>query len=65
MITVTIEPDGETLALERHNTVLMLHKRLGLRVNDALVIRGEELLTPDRRLEDGDAITVRKVISRG
>jgi hypothetical protein len=38
---------------------------VGLRVNDALVISGGELLTPDRRLEDGDAITDRKVISRG
>ena len=65
MITVHVEPDNETHSFERHNTVLMLQKRLGLRVNDALIIRGKELLTPDSRLEDGDEIRVRKVISRG
>jgi sulfur carrier protein len=65
MITVHVEPDNETMTFERHNTVLMLQKRLGLRVNDALIIRGATLLTPDSRLEDGDEIRVRKVISRG
>jgi sulfur carrier protein len=65
MITVFVEPDNETHTFERHNTVLMLQKRLGLRVNDALIIRGGTLLTPDSRLEDGDEIRVRKVISRG
>lgn len=65
MITVFVEPDNETHTFERHNTVLMLQKHLGLRVNDALIIRGGTLLTPDSRLEDGDEIRVRKVISRG
>ncbi len=65
MITVHVEPDNETMTFDRHNTVLMLQKRLGLRVNDALIIRGTTLLTPDSRLEDGDEIRVRKVISRG
>ncbi len=65
MITVFVEPDNETHTFERHNTVLMLQKRLGLRVNDALIIRGGTLLTPDDRLIDGDEIRVRKVISRG
>ena len=65
MITVYVEPDNETLTFERHNTVLMLQKRLGLRVNDALVIRGAELLTPDCHLKDGDEIRIRKVMSTG
>lgn len=65
MITVHVEPDNETMTFERHNTVLMLQKRLNLRVNDAIIIRGDALLTPDSRLEDGDVIRVRKVISRG
>lgn len=65
MITVRIEPDNETLSFERLNTVLMLQKRLGLRVNDAIVIRGSELLTPDRQLHDGDELLVRKVVSTG
>lgn len=65
MITVFVEPDNETFTFERHNTVLMLQRRLGLRVNDALVIRGDMLLTPDDRLVDGDQIRIRKVTSTG
>ncbi len=65
MITVFIEPDNQTLTYPKLNTVLMLQKRLGLRVNDALVIRGTELLTPDRQLNDGDHIRIRKVVSTG
>jgi sulfur carrier protein len=65
MITVFVEPDNETLTFERLNTVLMLQKRLGLRVNDALVIRGETLLTPDCQLKDGDQLRIRKVTSTG
>lgn len=65
MITVHVEPDDETFTYERLNTVLMLQRRLGLRVNDALVIRGPELLTPDRQLADGDVIRIRKVVSTG
>jgi hypothetical protein len=65
VITVFVEPDNETFTFEKHNTVLMLQKRLGLRVNDALIIRGDRLLTPDDRLEDGDEIRIRKVTSTG
>jgi len=65
MITVHVEPDGQTLTFDRLNTVLMLQKRLGLRVNDAIIIRGAELLTPDRKLADGDEIRIRKVTSTG
>ena len=43
----------------------MLQKRLGLRVNDAIIIRGAELLTSDRKLADGDEIRIRKVTSAG
>ena len=65
MIIVSVEPDNKTLTFQRHNTVLMLQKALGLRVNDALIIRGDQLLTPDSRLNDGDEIRVRKVMSTG
>jgi hypothetical protein len=65
MITVLVEPDNESYAFERLNTVLMLQRRLGLRVNDALVIRGDKLLTPDSQLHDGDTIRIRKVVSTG
>lgn len=46
-------------------TVLQLLGKLHLRVNDALVIRDGELLTPDRALRHGDHVTVRPVVSRG
>jgi len=65
MITVTIVPEGRILTFPKIRTVLQLLEQLDLRVNDALIIRGDELLTPDRRLDDGDQITVRPVISRG
>jgi hypothetical protein len=65
MITVHIEPDGETKTFESLATVWQLQKRLGLRVNDALVIRGDKLLTPDQMLTDGETLRVRKVTSTG
>ncbi len=65
MITVHMEPKRSTLTFPRLNTVLQLLGKLGLRTNDALIIRGDELLTPDRRLHYGDTITVRLVMSRG
>lgn len=65
MITVFVEPDNETLTFKRHSTVLRLQEQMGLRVNDALVIRGDKLLTPDDRLSDGDLIRIRKVMSTG
>lgn len=64
-ITVRLEPGGETLVFPRLNTVLQLLNRLGLGLNDALVIRGNELLTQDRRLHAGDCITLRRVTSGG
>jgi sulfur carrier protein len=65
MITVFVEPDNETLTFARHSTVLRLQEQMGLRVNDALVICGDKLLTPDDRLNDGDQIRIRKVMSTG
>ena len=65
MITVFIEPDNETKTFPRLNTVLQLQQLLSLRVNDALVIRGAKLLTPDCRLADGDELRIRKVMSTG
>ncbi len=65
MITVHVVPDNETLTFPRLNTVLQLLNRLGLRAGEALVIRGERLLTADLPLGLDDEITVRKVISAG
>jgi sulfur carrier protein len=65
MITVRLEPEGIEKTLEQPNTALQLLNRLGIRPAGALVIRGEELLTPDRKLRHGDQVTVRLVGSRG
>ena len=65
MITVRIEPDNEVRTLEKINTTQQLLTRLNLKSTQALVIRGEELLTPDRHIVQGDEITVRKVVSLG
>jgi len=65
MITVRLEPQNQTIEYPKLNTALQLLNKLGLTVNDALVIRGHELLTPDRRLKHGDTIIVRQVASSG
>jgi len=65
MITVLFEPEGEQKTFPRLNTALQLLQKLGIKPTDALLIRGDELLTPDRRLHPGDHITIRFVASRG
>ncbi len=65
MVTVILEPKENVLTFPRLNTVLQLLGKLGLKRNDALIIRDGELLTPDRKFHDGDTIRVRPVMSRG
>lgn len=65
MITVHVQPEGETLTFGRLNTGLQLLNRLGLLRTQALIIRNGELLTWDRKFTDGDVITIKKVISAG
>lgn len=65
MLTVHVEPDGETITFDRLNTGLQLLNRLGLLRTQALIIREGELLTPDRKLRHGDVITLKKVTSVG
>ncbi|MFP5258348.1 MAG: hypothetical protein ACLGQH_04925 [Acidobacteriota bacterium] len=65
MITVTIDGKKPPLTYPKLKTVLQLLHNLNLRVNDALIIRDGELLTPDRHLRSGDQVTVRLVMSRG
>lgn len=64
-VRVTMEREGEVLEFPRLNTARQLLNKLGLAGDEALVIRGGELLTPDRKLDRGDEITVRTVVSRG
>lgn len=65
MVTVVVQPGGETIEFPRLNTVTQLLGKLGLKHTDVLVIRGPELLTPDRKIAPGDSLIVRSVISRG
>jgi sulfur carrier protein len=65
MIFVRLEPESEDLTLPKPNTVLQLLNRLNLGRTQALVIRNGELLTPDRRVQDGDHLEIRKVTSAG
>ena len=65
MITVRLEPADRPLVFEKMATVRQLLNALSLRRTEVLVIRGRELLTADRRLEQGDDIRIRQVISRG
>ena len=65
MITVHLEPKGNTVELHDLRTALGLLNRLKLRPTMALVIRDGQLLTPDRPLFHGDEITVRTVTSAG
>jgi sulfur carrier protein len=46
MITVHFEPKKSTLTFPTINTVLQLLGKLNLRVNDALIVRGDECCTP-------------------
>lgn len=65
MVVVTLEPDGKRLEFPRLNTVTRLLGKLGLLSTEVLVIRGRELLTPDRRIGPDDEILIRPVVSRG
>lgn len=51
--------------MPRCKTVLQLLNKFSLGVNSALVIRDNTLLTPDRRINPDDIITLRIVTSSG
>ena len=62
---ILIEPENEVVILTRAGNVDNLLRQLGLKPGEALVIRGSELLTPDRKVEPEDEIIIRKIVSRG
>ena len=64
MVKVTILPDREVRDVEA-GTVAEVLRRLGLHRDAHLVVRGEDILTTDVRLTDGDEIEVLPVISGG
>lgn len=58
-------PDGKVTEFAGTREVKAILRRLNILENTVLVVRGEELLTPDRLLEDGDTIELIPVISGG
>jgi len=58
-------PRRETLEVAGARTVSQVLQELGIDPATVLVIRGEELLTPDVHLGPEDEIEVRPVISGG
>lgn len=65
MVSVFIEATGERLEFGRLNTVTQLLNKLKLKPGEVLVIRGRELLTPDRAIGRAGEIRIRHVVSRG
>ncbi len=65
MITVTLKPEQKVLYFEKLGTGLQLLNKLGLLRTQALIIRDGELLTWDRAINQGDHITLQKVVSSG
>lgn len=64
-VTITLEPQNETMVMHKARSVHAVLKRLGIRPTTVLVIRDGGLLTPDRHLYHGDEIIVRTVVSSG
>ncbi len=62
---ILIEPENKVVFLTRAGNVDNLLRLLRLKPGQALVIRGSELLTPDRKVEPEDEIIIRKIVSRG
>ncbi len=64
-VTVVLQPEDSLLSLPRPKTARQLLDALDIAEECALVARGGELLTPDRRIWPDDALLVRKVASSG
>jgi len=62
---IRLEPQGKRLMLSGRRRVGDLVRSLDLVAGTVMVIRGDQLLTDDEMVEDGDAIEVRAVISGG
>ncbi len=65
MVTILLQPEEKTFEMERPKTARQLLHALGLREETALVVRDNQLLTPDVRIYGGDSLLVRKVTSSG
>ncbi len=65
VVTILLQPEERRFSLRRPKTARQLLEALGLMEETALVARGGELLTPDRRIWPGDELLVRVVTSAG
>ena len=64
-VTVTLQPGSTVFSMPRPKTALQLLRKLDIKPGSALVIRNQELLTPDREILPDDVIIVRVVTSSG
>ncbi len=64
MIKVIVH-NRDTVEVEGPRRVRDILKQLDILENTVLVARGEELLTPDRLVEDGETIEIIPAISGG
>ncbi|MFO7728234.1 MAG: hypothetical protein R6X11_07880 [Desulfonatronovibrio sp.] len=62
---IIMQPENKTKIIPRVSSVTGLLNKLGLKSTQALIIRENQLLTPDQRIFPDDRIIVRKVASRG
>lgn len=62
---VCLNPQGRQLDVEGVSRVEDLLRRLDILPGTVLVIRGDQLLTDDARLDAGDEIELRSVVSGG
>ena len=62
---VRLEPQGKEVTIAGRPRVGELVRSLGLIAGTVMVIRGEDLLTDDDMVEDGESIELRAVISGG
>ncbi|MFN2267916.1 MAG: hypothetical protein ABR533_06535 [Desulfonatronovibrio sp.] len=62
---ITIQPENKIRNIFKAATVLSLLNKLDLKSTQAIVIRDNQLLTPDEKIFEKDDIIVRIVASRG
>ncbi|RQD67320.1 MAG: hypothetical protein D5R98_01000 [Desulfonatronovibrio sp. MSAO_Bac4] len=62
---ITLQPENKIKNIFKAATVLSLLNKLDLKPTQAIVIRDNQLLTPDEKIFEEDNIIVRVVASRG
>ena len=62
---ITLQPENKIKNIFKAATVLSLLNKLDLKPTQAIIIRDNQLLTPDEKIFEEDNIIVRVVASRG